>query len=72
MPAENFALAKTKNQHQDVCGVERIGVGAGGFEKSPGVLARPRQQLALALLRNLYELRDIAVDQFLADCRVRR
>ena len=40
--AENLALAKTQNQNQDVCGVERIGVGACGFEKSPSVLARPR------------------------------
>jgi hypothetical protein len=70
--AENLALAKTKNQHQDVCGVERIGVGACGFEKSPSVLARPRHQLALALLWNLYELSDIAVDQFLTDCRLQR
>ena len=36
--AENLAPAKTKNQHQHVCGVERIGVRACEFEKSPSLL----------------------------------
>jgi len=57
--AENLALAKTRNQHQHVCGVERIGVRACEFEKSPSLLARSGQQLPLALPRNLYELSDM-------------
>jgi hypothetical protein len=70
--AENLALAKTENQDQDVGGVQRIGGGTGGFEKAPGFLARPGHDLALALLGNLYKLSDIALDQFLAHCRVQR
>ena len=70
--AENLTLPKTENQNQDVGGVERIGGGAGGFEKAPGFFARPRHQLALALLGNLYELSDIAVNQLLAHRRVQR
>jgi hypothetical protein len=66
--AENFALAKTENQNQDVCGVQRIGVGARGFEKAPGLFTRPGQDLSFALLGNLYQLSDIAIDQFLTDC----
>jgi hypothetical protein len=70
--AENLTLAKTENKNQDVGGVEWIGGGAGGFEEAPGFLAGPRHQLALALLGNLYELSNIAVNQFLTHRRVQR
>jgi len=62
--AENLALAKTKNQHQHVCGVERIGVRACEFEKSPSLLARSGP--ARGFLR---ELHPPAVD-FLASSSV--
>ena len=64
--AEDLTLPKPKNQNQDVCSVERIGVGPCGFKKAPSLLARPRHQLALPLLRNLYKLSHIAIKQFLA------
>jgi hypothetical protein len=70
--AENLALAKTEDQNQDVGGVQRISGGAGGLEKAPGLVICPGQDLSLALLGNLYELSNIAVDQFLTDCRVQR
>ena len=70
--AENLALAKTENQNQDVGGLQRISGGAGGFDEAPGLFTSPGQDLSLALLGNLYELGDIAVDQFLTDCRVQR
>jgi hypothetical protein len=70
--AENLTLAKTENQNQGVGGVKRTGGGAGGFDEAPGFIAGPRHQLALALLGDLYELSDIAVDQLLAHGRVQR
>jgi hypothetical protein len=70
--SKDFTLPKTKNQNQDVGGVKRIGGGAGGLEKASGLLARPRLQFSLALLGNLYELSNIAVDQFLTHRRVQR
>jgi hypothetical protein len=64
--------AKTEDKNQDVGGVKRISGGAGGLKKASGLLARPRLQFALALLGNLYELSNIAVNQFLTLCRVQR
>jgi len=70
--AENLALAKTENQNQDVGGLQRISGGAGGFDEAPGLFTSPGQDLSLALLGDLYELSDIAIDQFLTNCRVQR
>ena len=41
--AEDLTLAKTEDQDQDECGLKRIGAGARGFEKAPGLLTRPGQ-----------------------------
>ena len=76
LPVEtkDLTLAKPENHNQYVSGVKRIGVGTRGFEKAPGLLARPWHRPALALLGNLYELSNIPVDQLLAtaECSAER